>query len=273
MDIQNQVTKTNFSPIFQTFERKENNNVNLNTPNDSVNLYDMSYDMQLTKTYLHGGHIFNGSINGKNAEIKLVYITDENIELENNIGNKKIVLSGKENGKKNTGTCNEKTFDIDVEFYDRKKLVVKKMTGNINGEPIEIDFSKRPDIPKDSDTRDIINTILFTNGNMPFTINGKIVKLVMDENYKEIVKYKEEQKQAKLDKYILPSITAIGGAFLGICSNLITNTIEKGEGKKALKTVNFKKIFNKENIKNLFKKINLKEIEKLIKKLPKVKIK
>lgn len=179
MDIQNQVTKTNFSPVFQTFERKENNNVNLNTPNDSVDLYDMSYDMQLTKAYYGGGHIFNGNMNGKNSEIKMVWLTDKNIEAGGNIGDKKFTLTCTNRGKNNTGTFNGKDFNIDVEFRDKKCDFVKKMSGTIDGKPFELDFTKQPKVPKDNDIRDITNLILFPNGALPFIIDGRIVKLVI----------------------------------------------------------------------------------------------
>ena len=268
MNIENNGIKVNTPSVFKDIRKREPS-INFNAEQDSINLYDMSSKMELTKGYIRGGHIYNGTINGKESEIKLVFMTDKDIELEGKIGDKKIILSGANNGKKNIGKYNGKDFDINIEFEDNKKMVVKKLYGTIDDKNIELDFTKQPDVPKDSDTRDIINTILFTNANMPFTINGKIAKIVMTEACEENVIYRREQKKEKINNYLIPALSTIGGSILTIISSVIMNKIEN-PNEKILKNMNLQKIFNKDNIKNTFNKINFKSLGNSLKKLIKI---
>lgn len=230
MDIQNQVTKTNFSPIFQTFERKENNNVNLNTPNDSVDLYDMSQEMEITKDYYCGGCIYNGKINGKKSEIKKVWLSAKDLEAGGNIGDKKFTLTCTNKGKNNTGTFNGKDFNINVEFHDKKCEKVKKLSGTIDGKPFELDFTKQPKVPKDNDIRDIANLILFINGKLPFVIDNKIANLVIGEHANPIFEA-EANKKENFKNGFKNSASNINKIILGgiatFASGLIVGNIKK----------------------------------------------
>lgn len=197
-------------------------NVNLEYPKDTLSLYEMSEDMQLTQYNYGGAHVYDGKLNGKQTNIRNVY-TDENTrEFECMIGNKKLLMTD-HNYEKYTGTYNGKDFEL-YTTRNKTKDYIQEIKGTINGEEINLTLKGAP-VPKDDDTRDIITTILFANFNAPFVINGKIAKVVMAHTADERIEFKETEKEKNKNDYILPTISMIGGSIMTILTTLITNKL------------------------------------------------
>ena len=114
-------------------------NINLDCPKDTLSLYEMSEDMQLTKYNYGGAHIYDGTLNGKQTNIRSVFTNPKTCEYEYTIGDKKLIMTN-HNFEKYTGTYNGKEFELyttrnkskdytkaDFEsFCDRAETLLKK---------------------------------------------------------------------------------------------------------------------------------------------------
>ena len=199
-------------------------NINLGNPKDSLCLYEMSEEMEKVEGYVGGGSVYLGELNGENSEIKIAILNKGTLEVGGTIGDKKLIMTTSDFGNKYKGNYNGKDFEIKA-TQDKKNEYIKKLSGQINGENFEIDFSKKPLIPKDKDTRDIVSLILFSNGNMPFIINGKISNIVMSPTSNAYFESVETKKEKNKNDYILPTISMIGGSVMTILTTLITNKL------------------------------------------------
>ena len=210
MNIPNSNIKIQTPNAFSTFERNKNT-INLNYPKDSVSLYNMSENMRYKTTYYGGAREFEGTINGQNCELKHI-INSENRkgideQMIGNIGGKELHMDYQKR-EKYKGIYNGKDFDINVSL-DKKRNYMTKMSGQINGKPLELDFSQKPSVPKDSDTRDIVSTILFSHQNFPFVANGKIEKIVHSRIAEECIENNLKTKEIKKENFIQTAINTV----------------------------------------------------------------
>ena len=200
-------------------------NINLDYPNDSLTLYEMSEDMQLTKYNYGGAHIYDGTLNGKQTNIRSVFTNPKTCEYEYTIGDKKLIMTN-HNFEKYTGTYNGKEFELYTtrnKSKDYTKDYIQKIKGTIGDEEINITLKGAP-IPKDNDTRDIITSVLFANFNAPFVIDGKIAQVVMAHSADPRIEGKEIEKEKNIDK-LLPIAYTVAGSLIAAIPSAIKGLV------------------------------------------------
>ena len=198
-------------------------NINLDSPKDSLCLYEMSEDMELTD--YSGGQIYDGKLNGKQANIRSVFTNKDTCEFECMIGDKKLLMTN-QGFKKYTGTYNGKEFEI-YATRDKNKNYIEELKGTINGEEINLTLKGAP-VPKDNDTRDIITTILLSNQNAPFVINGKIANVGMSHASYSMIEANKAKKE-KIIGLLLPLAYTAIGALPGIITESFKALIAKNK--------------------------------------------
>ena len=201
-------------------------NINLDSPKDSLCLYEMSEDMELTNWNYGGAHVYDGTLNGKQTNIRSVFTTPNTCEYEYTIADKKLLMTNHD-FEKYTGTYNGKEFEI-YTTRNKTKDYIQEIKGTINGEEINLKL-KGAKVPKDSDTRDIITSILFANFNAPFVIDGKIAQVVMAHSADPRIEGKEIEKEKNIDKLLPIAYTVAGSLIAAIPSAIkgITHLITK----------------------------------------------
>ena len=196
-------------------------NINLDSPKDSLCLYEMSEDMELTNWNYGGSHVYDGKLNGKQTNIRSVFTSKDTCEFECMIGDKKLLMTNHK-FEKYTGTYNGKEFEL-YATRNKTKDYIRELKGTINGEEINLTLKGVP-VPKDSDTRDIITMVLFANQNAPFVIDGKIAKVVMSHPASSMVEGTEAHKEQTIEK-LLPLAYTVAGTLIAAIPSAVKGLV------------------------------------------------
>jgi hypothetical protein len=201
-------TNTIITPInTQNIHYAQNNKRISLESKDTMAVYEMSENLQLLKAYTGGAEIYQGDINGKSTIYKRVFNSKDTLKCEADIANKKLLMEINfisKNIVQANGEYNNKNFQLNIE-KNKTNDYVTRISGKINDKDIDINLNGA-DVPKDEDTRDIITSILVSNLNSPFIINGKIEKVVMSPLADDIINNNLSKKEKNFDRFGVPLI-------------------------------------------------------------------
>lgn len=205
------------SPIIKSVPMKSKD---VNVAGDSLSLNEMSEELHQTDALNNRHSILQGSINKQDAMIKMGYNYDsENhiyaIEAEGTIGSKKIVIH-QDLSQNVKGSYNNKDFDLnlDIKYDDKYKHKIGHhvksvyINGTIDNKPFNITMPNDK-VPQDSDTKDILTTLLSLNYIAPFTIDGKIIDIIPSHMAYETSNYHFQNQCNAINEaksFVLPAL-------------------------------------------------------------------
>ena len=211
----------------------------------------MSENLVYSKEYSIAGGVCAGSINGKDAKIKVVGNKNA-IHYEGLIGDKKLLLTCQkgENNKENfSGSYGGKEFNINVDYNKPSKLSsfyhcklrhktfipdYFNINGTIGNKPISLNLPNA-EIPKDDYEKDLVTVLLFKHGLEARTFNGKIIQLGTTRMYKSDIMDAEEERNKKFDENVKPLIMQAGSTIVGtVISVIIATALAKAGIKNAM---------------------------------------
>ncbi|MCD7879475.1 MAG: hypothetical protein LUG16_06040, partial [Candidatus Gastranaerophilales bacterium] len=121
---------------------------------------------------------FEGEINNQNVYIESTKdnVTSSTKQVKGIIGDKQIQYTQENSYEKKhvTGTYGDNNFDLEIKNSFGSDGI-SEIKGSINGEEAEYTFPGS-EISNDNDTKDIISTLLITNGYDAASINGEYKK-------------------------------------------------------------------------------------------------
>ena len=231
------------SPItYWNFDQSKFNVSKLPTTNetgiDTASFFEMSESMVIKQYFNSNCFIYEGDINNNNSCFKVAYDGKIDYDCEGKIGNKYIVLHRK--GDKITGRFQNKeiNLNIDIQKEHRENYFNHKITsytnfvslsGTIDGKPYSI---KMPDvaIPKDADEKDILTSILVLADLKPYTIDGKIVRVLDSDNKRLVIDNINEGWDTFINNNITQNIKPIiqSTVIPAILGFLLGNKVKKG---------------------------------------------
>ena len=235
------------SPVVQEVkyqqEPTKTSSSNLSFAKDSVTLnsLEMTENLQIVKNSMYGCNVLQGDVNGKNSYFKIAFRADGS-DCEGNIGGKEIKFSSS-NGHIN-GNYGDKEIDLQYEDIKYHNIIGKRgagvapksmtIKGTIGGETIELNMPGCK-VPKDADTRDVIVSLLASDYLTPFTIDGKVAKVIPSDVGSQCAEKRHEYDKNSFNENIKPLLMTVPSIIISVLTTALMTQLGSKFGAKAPK--------------------------------------
>ena len=239
-----QLQKINMKPTILTYPAATGTNqtvLPVNIANDGDKCYfcdDISADLNFNSEKSISGTVYSGTVNCKDATFKIID-EDEGLPLyyEGFIDNKKIKMASHNN--ECVGIYGDKKFRFNIDYNEPSKIgyffnhtIMGKVfkpdyfiiRGNIGDTEVDL---KLPDIktPKDSDLKDVLSLILFSNGLEARTFDNKIVALDYSTLKRSDIRKSKKRRTQMYNEDVKPLISQAISTASGIIIGAVMTTL------------------------------------------------